>query len=390
MKKILFFFPLNPISGDSGAKTRVLKLLHYFNRRGFIVDFIGLEYWDDWTEEGILSFKSSGLIRNLFLFNKPPKLRRKNFFERLIKKKFAEEIFEQMNKVDGAFDNLTNLHIKNRFDQVLATHSYNFIIISYAYWADLIKDIPYSDSKTIIDTHDLLTSQVQEQEGIVLGKSLEEEFRRVSQFDEVWAISSDEKFLFSQFIKRKVRLVSLMFDTPEELASQNQLAKYDLIYIASDNLHNQISASWFFENVYPLLNPEIRICVIGGINRFISNYKNVKNILYAESVEPYYREAKVALCPMLSGTGIKVKVVEALSFGLPVVCNSRGIDGLPNKISNGCLVSDDPARFASNIHQLLNNSSLYKSQQEMAIQLFKLAFETSVGEKVLDEAFELT
>ncbi|MCY1457399.1 hypothetical protein D9M71_746990 [compost metagenome] len=68
---------------------------------------------------------------------------------------------------------------------------------------------------------------------------------------------------------------------------------------------------------------------------------------------------------MLEGTGIKIKVIEALSYGLPVVGTERAIDGFPSKISNGCLVTDNPEFFRDQIMSLLQNESSY---QEMKIQ----------------------
>jgi glycosyltransferase involved in cell wall biosynthesis len=105
-------------------------------------------------------------------------------------------------------------------------------------------------------------------------------------------------------------------------------------------------------------------------------------------LEPYYGNSKIAICPMLSGTGVKIKVVEALSFGLPVVCNFRGTDGLPNKTNNGCLVTDDPLEFAQNIKTLLSDESLYRQQNNYAKEVFNNNFKTDVVFGLLDEVFE--
>ena len=90
---------------------------------------------------------------------------------------------------------------------------------------------------------------------------------------------------------------------------------------------------------------------------------------------------------MLSGTGIKVKVVEALAAGLPVVCTSRGMDGLPDKIRNGCLVSDEPFEFAKNITALLNDHELYNRQAEAAKDLIVNHFSKRVIYRELDKLF---
>jgi len=79
--------------------------------------------------------------------------------------------------------------------------------------------------------------------------------------------------------------------------------------------------------------------------------------------------------------------VEALAYGLPVVCTTRGVDGLPNKINNGCLVSDSPDGFAGNIMSLLQDPELYRKQGEMGKDLFDLYFEKMHVYKILDQTF---
>jgi glycosyltransferase involved in cell wall biosynthesis len=82
-------------------------------------------------------------------------------------------------------------------------------------------------------------------------------------------------------------------------------------------------------------------------------------------------------------------VVEALSYGMPVVCNTRGIDGLIDKTNNGCLVSDDPVEFANNIMKLLTDEPEYKKQAENALGAFSINYEREHCYKNLDTVFEI-
>jgi len=77
---------------------------------------------------------------------------------------------------------------------------------------------------------------------------------------------------------------------------------------------------------------------------------------------------------MLTGTGLKIKVVEALSYALPVVCNERGLDGLLNKTNNGCMVTNSETEFAAFIDQLLTDKKMYDKQSELAAEFFKQSF----------------
>ena len=64
---------------------------------------------------------------------------------------------------------------------------------------------------------------------------------------------------------------------------------------------------------------------------------------------------------------MKIKVVEAMAKGLPVVCNERGVDGLPDKTKSGCLVTDDKYEFADYIMKLLIDTQYYR---EIADNIF--------------------
>src|SRR3546814_16145067 len=68
---------------------------------------------------------------------------------------------------------------------------------------------------------------------------------------------------------------------------------------------------------------QIRLGVIGKISGHIGTYRNVTKISFAEDLGEFYRQSAIAMCPMLGGTGVKVKVVEALSYGLPVECTRQ-------------------------------------------------------------------
>lgn len=181
----------------------------------------------------------------------------------------------------------------------------------------------------------------------------------------------------------------MMLDQPENFHTVKEKS-FDLIYVASDNIHNQKAASWFFSHVYPLLPTSVQICIIGQINEHLSiKAPNIVSVNFAEDLSTYYQNAKVALCPMLTGTGTKIKVVEALSYGLPIVCNTRGIDGLINKTDNGCLVSDDPIEFGHNIMKLLTDEAEYKKQAENALNAFNMNYEKERCYEHLDTVFQI-
>lgn len=397
MKKLLFFFPENPLEKNSGNKTRVLQLLRYFKIRNIEVDFVSVSPWTSiWSEKDAAALSRCGLASDTHVLVRKPS--KKNLIRYFLSYKRHQLRYER--KTDpgkSAIPVHSNYHIQTAFEQLLRSRHYDYILISYVYWHHLISNKELiAGSKTIIDTHDFITDQLLHTRpdgprgpGIP-GATFEDEIRRMSLFDEVWAISTEERYIFSQFCGDKVRLVPLMLDPPSaNVPDRAAPIKFDLIYVASDNPHNTKAAKWFFDNVYPLLPEQIRLCVIGRINNHIDTYRNVTKIPFAEDLDKFYRQSAIAMCPMLGGTGVKVKVVEALSYRLPVVCTPRGVDGLPNKSRNGCLVSDEAGQFARNIIALLQDQTLYSEQSRLAAELFSSHFSTEKCHQTLDKAFDL-
>src|SRR5205823_15091953 len=63
----------------------------------------------------------------------------------------------------------------------------------------------------------------------------------------------------------------------------------------------------------------------------------------------------VFVCPILSGSGVRVKLLEAYAAGIPVVSTRVGAEGLAAKDGEFCALADDPAGFAGRVLELFEN-----------------------------------
>lgn len=389
MKKVLYFFPDDVAKQNAGNKTRALELLKYFKERDIQVDFATLQYEDTdrGSPAGTIDFiKQKGLAQTIYLLPRKPGKSNPLFY--FLRYKLWDLIYYWFTfPLRSDIPTFMTLTLKNAFEGLLKENRYDHIIISYIYYAELVSNKTLlKGAKTYIDTHDFITAQFKYRKSFNLGITFQDEIKRLDHFNEVWAISGEEQYVFGQFCKTNVRLVPLMMEPKAEQYRSTE-KMYDLIYVASNNTHNEKSARWFFDEVYPLLPKNIKICMVGGINKVLGERQEAQQIAFADDIDALYAQSKIALCPMLTGTGVKVKVVEALAHGLPVVCTTRGVDGLPNKTMNGCLVTDDAKQFAQNIILLLNNGEVYNEQSLMAAQAFHSGFSIWVVYKELDKVF---
>lgn len=130
---------------------------------------------------------------------------------------------------------------------------------------------------------------------------------------------------------------------------------------------------WFINEVWPLVKkakPETKLTIIGKnpSERIIKASKSDFNIEitgFVENLENYYAISKVHIVPLKFGSGIKVKLLNALYRGIPTVTTSIGAEGLGLTNLKDCFIEDNPQNFAQKIVTLLENENIWN---EMKIQ----------------------
>ncbi|WP_123886752.1 glycosyltransferase [Chryseobacterium indoltheticum] len=375
-KNLLFFFPESPFSKRAGNVLRTYTNLKQLKSLGFNIDLVGVEdYYNSFGDSP--QDIDSAIINDVFVLKtKPPKKKLTlEYWKYKIQKKFNKENSNQY---------LTQ-YLKDNFTALLAQKKYDYIFINYEFWTDLIRDQDLKGAKTIVDTHDWITlNEFYNNKNLDLGKRFGKEINNLSLYDKVVTISQDEYFIFKSFLGDKVINIPPSF--PENFEGSNIEKKYDLIFVGSDNPFNILSINWFVEKVLPLLPKEIKICIIGRICKHVPDHDNIEKVFFVDDLNIYYHASKIAICPMLKGTGIKIKVVEAMSYGLPVVGTEKAVDGFSDKKNNGCFVSDDEKEFAKMITKLIDNKSDYLQLKDEAIHFFKNNF----SEKKSVELWEKT
>ncbi|WP_114793182.1 glycosyltransferase [Niabella yanshanensis] len=391
-KRILYFMPDPPTRKDQGNRIHVNQMLEYFQSRSHFmeVDYMAVKEWAAWNEQDTREFKINFPDIGLVLAHK--KMSKSNKLKYLLRYKLPNKLRSFKKKYrKNLITDYTTIQIERDFNNQLQRKKYDIVIISYVIWARLIDNNPHlNGAKLINDTHDFMTAQYKSRKNFLLGKTFEKEIELLSLFDEVWSQSADEQYLFSQFVPGNHQFVPILYeDNMTEFSHQFNDSKYDIIYVGSDNENNKKSISWFFEYVYPLLPDAITICVVGLICNHFPSFPNVEKHLFINDLSEYYLRSRISICPMLEGTGVKVKVVEAMSYGLPIVCNLRGLDGLPIKTDNGCLRSDTPEEFSIHIKKLLSNPSYYDSIRTLSRKTFTTYFEKKKVYKQLDHIFDL-
>ena len=149
---------------------------------------------------------------------------------------------------------------------------------------------------------------------------------------------------------------------------------------ALDTEPNKNGLLWFYKNIWPLISdkiPELKLIVIGknGADKCYNSLKIEKNIDFigeVDNVNKYYLNADLAIVPLLEGSGTRLKITEAMSFGVPVISTSIGAEGIDYQENINILIANNPKQFSKKIEEALKNHDKLKM---LAINGLKLVNE---------------
>jgi glycosyltransferase involved in cell wall biosynthesis len=136
-----------------------------------------------------------------------------------------------------------------------------------------------------------------------------------------------------------------------------------IVFVGSmDVAMNQDGAHWFVNSVFPIIQrriPDAQFWVVGrepppGIRR-LAKRSGVRVTGTVEDVTEYFQRASVFVVPVRAGGGTKLKTLEAMSMGLPIVSTSVGAQGLDVEPGRHLHVADQPERFAGDVVELLED-----------------------------------
>ena len=123
---------------------------------------------------------------------------------------------------------------------------------------------------------------------------------------------------------------------------------------------------FFLETVFPLVQlqcPEVTLRITGRtdgapLTRLPVN-EHVVLTGYVKDVRPVIAQSRVCVVPLLTGGGTRLKILEAMVLGTPVVSTSRGAEGLEATPGEHILIADQPEEFADAVVRLLTDDALH-------------------------------
>lgn len=230
--------------------------------------------------------------------------------------------------------------------------------------------------RTIIDTHDVLSRRNESfgQRGHQhwLNVTPQQEADALNTYDAILAIQETEARTFQKMVPERTIIVAghavnvaQNQVAPTTTTSAAQADETDscitIGFLGSRNDANADAIQWFLDECWPglvdsLNDPpgiDIKLLIVGGVTEMLNrDYCNMPGV-FMEPATPdtrsFYERIDVAINPVRFGTGLKIKNVEALLYGKPLVTTTHGIEAFDEKLAAMIAYGDSPAEFSGRL-----------------------------------------
>lgn len=201
-------------------------------------------------------------------------------------------------------------------------------------------------------------------------RAIRYELKLLPRCDHIQVCTVENKRYIEGFLPRlKPRIDSGMragIDTGKYSFPGGPRQPYTMLFVGSfRHIPNLVALEWFARFVLPLIVaqlPGTRLLVAGSEppqrHAFADPANAVDLLGFVDDVQPLFSSCALFVCPIRSGSGVRVKLLEAFACGIPVVSTTLGAEGLARTDGEFCAIADDAEDFAKKAIQLLRDDEL--------------------------------
>ena len=190
---------------------------------------------------------------------------------------------------------------------------------------------------------------------------LENEY--LPKFDRVYVCKNDDASQLAEHFGSPVQVVPNAIRVPAEIPAQPN-GVFTFLFVGTMSYPpNRDAARWFCMSILPRIRQwasmPFRVLIVGANpSPDVLELEQIAEVTVTgavPSVEPFYAESSVAVVPLRSGGGTRIKVLEALVNCRPVVSTTIGAEGLGAKDEEHLLLADTPEQFAERCLNLMED-----------------------------------
>lgn len=210
--------------------------------------------------------------------------------------------------------------------------------------------------------------------------------RLLKDVDVITVTSEAECSLFADLVRApdQCLVVPNALDLQDYAGQYGPRDYYALLYAGSFGyIANYEAMLWFAREVFPHVQARdrLKIRVTGNtagrdLGPLCEACPQIEFTGFVEDIKPYFAESGICIVPILSGGSTRLKIVEAMAWGTPVVSTRIGAEGLEATPGKDILLADTPREFAREIDRLISDRGLWNhlsmASQKLVEELYSV------------------
>lgn len=294
------------------------------------------------------------------------------FVARFQSKAFAEKLIEVLTETNYDVVQLEHLYLYLYVD-LIREHSTAKIIfrpqnVEYIIWERYLENIKNPLKRLFIKT---ATRRLKKFEKSNTGK-----------VDGIICLTPDDQAIIESF-SPNVPICSIPmgfnFDALENFNIDDQFKDFPIFYHlgSMDWMPNEEAIQWFLDDIAELAIekiPDVRIHLAGrNMQDYFFKQKTKNLIIEGEVKDPllYQKDKTIMIVPLLSGSGIRAKIVEGIALGKVIITTTIGAQGINYVNGKNLLIADTPSEFAHQMQRCSQSIELCKMIGANALELSK-------------------
>lgn len=224
------------------------------------------------------------------------------------------------------------------------------------------------------------------------------EARLCQEFDHVLAVSEEDRAALIDAVGRplEITVIPIAIDTDELKPVTRSPGTDHILYMGTMYWPPNIDGVfWFIREVWPLIRaqrPNLIFDVVGArppqeLLELSKPETGINVTGYVKDTSPYLEKAGLMIVPLRAGGGMRVKILEALALGLPVVSTTLGCEGIALENGYHTLIADTPLEFARATLQLLDNQALADELGRNGRNLIETSYDYRIACSPLDKIY---
>ena len=249
---------------------------------------------------------------------------------------------------------------KQAFKQFIQGKYFDVALVEYIELSNILECLP-SSTVTMLDTHDLVFERIRSfkknkiaYDGINLSKR--DEMDIFACYDYILLIQRKD----FEIVAKEIDSSRLLLVPHPPFFEKTPVSKTctQIGYVASPYRPNIDALTWFIDNVWQeiLKKYNLTLHVYGNIGACFN--EPIKNIIFhgfVENLNSVYKGLDVIINPVRCGAGLKIKNVEALGLGIPLITTTHGASGIEDGVSKAFLTADKPKEFIEAFDIIIND-----------------------------------